>query len=40
MYMNMYDSTFTGKQLNHLQEVKDFYAEQVSVTTCTCYFKA
>ena len=32
MYMDMYDSTFIGKQLNNLQKVKDFYAEQVSHT--------
>ncbi len=31
MYVDMYDSTFTGKQLSHLQQVKDFYTEQVSV---------
>ena len=35
MYMDMYDSTFIGKQLNNLQKVKDFYTEQVS-TICTC----
>lgn len=44
MYANMYEATFTGKQLSHLQEVKDFYTNQVSVTymymyvhTCTLY---
>ena len=42
MYVNMYEATFTGKQLSHLQEVKDFYTNQVSVTymyvhTCTLY---
>ena len=36
MYKDMYDSTFTGKQLNNLQEVKNFYAEQVNLyITCT-----
>ena len=33
MYVDMYGSTFTGKQLNNLQKVKDFYAEQVSLYT-------
>ena len=31
MYVDMYESTFTGKQLSHLQQVKDFYTNQVSV---------
>ena len=30
MYKDMYGSTFVGKQLTLLQEVKDFYSEQVS----------
>ena len=30
MYKDMYGSTFVGKQLALLQEVKDFYSEQVS----------